>query len=86
MIVLNKQPKEMKSQLGVNRPLSGQLQKYTNVVKGWQPRWFTVHAETGTLSYYLCDGEAAQPSQTPRGEVISKLFINNVFLDKYSIM
>ncbi|XP_055912398.1 oxysterol-binding protein-related protein 11 [Eupeodes corollae] len=35
--------------------LSGKLCKYTNVMKGWQYRWFTVDAQAGTLSYYLCD-------------------------------
>jgi hypothetical protein len=32
---------------------SGQLSKFTNVVKGWQPRWFTL--ESGRLDYYLTD-------------------------------
>lgn len=56
--------------------LSGQLYKYTNVVKGWQYRWFTVDAQAGTISYYLCDQqtneEGHQPSvigNSPRGQV-----------------
>lgn len=31
----------------------GQLYKYTNVVKGWQHRWFIVDPREGTLSYFL---------------------------------
>lgn len=31
----------------------GQLYKYTNVVKGWQYRWFILDPIEGTLSYYL---------------------------------
>jgi len=31
----------------------GQLFKYTNVVKGWQHRWFIVDPREGTLSYFL---------------------------------
>uniref|UniRef100_A0A0K8TSN8 Putative oxysterol-binding protein-related protein 11 n=1 Tax=Tabanus bromius TaxID=304241 RepID=A0A0K8TSN8_TABBR len=54
--------------------LSGQLCKYTNVVKGWQYRWFTVDAQAGTLSYYLCDSsnDESTPNiigNSPRGKV-----------------
>ncbi|XP_077301699.1 oxysterol-binding protein-related protein 11 isoform X2 [Arctopsyche grandis] len=60
----------LKTVLSPNRQLSGQLQKYTNVMKGWQLRWFTVDAETGILSYYLCEGpgDTVVPGQPPRGE------------------
>lgn len=53
------------------RPLSGQLYKYTNVMKGWQQRWFAVDPDTGVLSYYLVDGpgDTVQPGQAARGEV-----------------
>lgn len=43
--------------------MSGQLSKYTNVVKGWQYRWFTVDAHAGTISYYLC--ETTNDDSTP---------------------
>ena len=33
----------------------GQLNKFTNVVKGWQYRWFVLTPETGNLDYYLMD-------------------------------
>jgi len=33
----------------------GQLNKFTNVVKGWQYRWFVLSGETGNLDYYLMD-------------------------------
>uniref|UniRef100_A0AAG5DMT9 PH domain-containing protein n=1 Tax=Anopheles atroparvus TaxID=41427 RepID=A0AAG5DMT9_ANOAO len=61
--------------LSMNRQqLSGQLYKYTNVVKGWQYRWFSVDAQSGLLSYYLCepagdDASSHIESSTPRGQV-----------------
>lgn len=33
----------------------GQLYKFTNVVKGWQYRWFVLDSESGTLEYFLMD-------------------------------
>jgi len=64
---------------GVRHPLNGILYKYTNVVKGWQYRWFTVDPRTGILSYYLYDsstivGEDVPPpshilNAAPRGQV-----------------
>ena len=32
--------------------LEGQLQKWTNPLKGWQPRWFCVDKQQGVLHYY----------------------------------
>ncbi|XP_058833332.1 oxysterol-binding protein-related protein 11 [Topomyia yanbarensis] len=61
--------------LKMNRQqLSGQLYKYTNVVKGWQYRWFTVDAQAGLLSYYLCEpsNDDSNPhiiGNSPRGQV-----------------
>lgn len=37
----------------MNQHFSGQLSKYTNVVKGWQYRWFQLDPATGMLHYYL---------------------------------
>ena len=34
------------------QPLEGQLYKYTNVMKGFQYRWFVVDPESGCLGYY----------------------------------
>ncbi|CAB4059225.1 OSBPL9_10_11 [Lepeophtheirus salmonis] len=34
------------------RAFEGQLNKFTNLVKGWQYRWMILDPETGTLSYY----------------------------------
>lgn len=42
----------------------GQLFKYTNVVKGWCPRWFILEPRTGFLDYYLSENEM---NQKPRG-------------------
>lgn len=37
----------------LRQPYEGQLIKFTNVVKGWQGRWFILNPEIGTLEYYL---------------------------------
>lgn len=37
----------------MNQKFSGQLLKYTNVVKRWQHRWFVLDPSTGMLHYYL---------------------------------
>uniref|UniRef100_A0A182Y9F0 PH domain-containing protein n=1 Tax=Anopheles stephensi TaxID=30069 RepID=A0A182Y9F0_ANOST len=56
--------------LSMNRQqLSGQLYKYTNVY-----RWFSVDAQGGLLSYYLCEPAAEDPNthivgSAPRGQV-----------------
>ncbi|XP_014280701.1 oxysterol-binding protein-related protein 11 isoform X1 [Halyomorpha halys] len=42
----------------------GQLSKYTNVMKGWQFRWFILDPKTGILSYFLNENER---KQNPRG-------------------
>lgn len=31
----------------------GQLLKYTNMVKGWQTRWFVLDPHSGTLDYFM---------------------------------
>ncbi|XP_057290683.1 oxysterol-binding protein-related protein 11-like [Hydractinia symbiolongicarpus] len=33
--------------------MEGQLSKFTNLMKGWQFRWFVLDPEKGTLTYYL---------------------------------
>lgn len=50
------------------RQFSGQLYKYTNVMKGWQYRYFTVDGSAGLLHYYLCEGEKPEGT-VPRGSV-----------------
>jgi len=40
------------------QPLEGQLYKYTNVMKGWQYRWFVLNPDVGRLEYFevsLCN-------------------------------
>ena len=37
----------------------GQLNKFTNVMKGWQWRWFVVRPETGILDYHLMEDTTA---------------------------
>ncbi|XP_044735606.1 oxysterol-binding protein-related protein 11 [Chrysoperla carnea] len=53
------------------RHYSGQLYKYTNVMKGWQYRFFTLDPQAGTLQYYLCEGGEKIVSENgqPRGSV-----------------
>ncbi|GBM05865.1 Oxysterol-binding protein-related protein 11 [Araneus ventricosus] len=45
-------------------PLEGQLYKYTNVMKGWQYRWFIITPDTGMLEYYMLD---ERKKSRPRG-------------------
>ncbi len=33
--------------------MEGQLSKFTNLMKGWQNRWFVLDPEQGTLAYFL---------------------------------
>ena len=33
--------------------MEGQLYKYTNVMKGWQYRWFMMDPNKGTLEYFM---------------------------------
>ena len=41
-----------------SQPMEGQLYKYTNVVKGWQYRWFMMDPHKGTLEYYMVSSSA----------------------------
>jgi hypothetical protein len=49
---------DVTQQIGDNelrRRFEGQLSKFTNVVKGWQFRWFVLDPESGRLEYYLLE-------------------------------
>ncbi|XP_069693111.1 oxysterol-binding protein-related protein 11-like isoform X2 [Periplaneta americana] len=50
----------------LRQQFEGQLCKYTNVMKGWQFRWFVLDPETGVLDYFLNESER---KQRPRGSV-----------------
>jgi hypothetical protein len=39
----------------MRQPFEGQLNKFTNVMKGWQYRWFVLNPERGQLEYYLLE-------------------------------
>lgn len=39
--------------LKLRQPYEGQLSKYTNVMKGWQFRWFVLNPDKGILDYYM---------------------------------
>ncbi|MCL4125044.1 UNVERIFIED_CONTAM: hypothetical protein GTU68_030899, partial [Idotea baltica] len=41
----------------LKQPYQGTLIKFTNVVKGWQSRWFILDPERGSLEYYLSEGD-----------------------------
>ncbi|CAG2120068.1 unnamed protein product [Medioppia subpectinata] len=46
------------------QPIEGQLSKYTNVVKGWQYRWFVLNPTRGTLEYHMLE---ERKKSHPRG-------------------
>ncbi len=55
---------------GSDAVFEGQLNKFTNVVKGWQYRWFVLNRETGHLEYYLMESSTRDPQKrgrSPRG-------------------
>ena len=51
------------SENDLRRRFEGQLNKFTNVVKGWQYRWFILDPESGRLEYYLIEVPAILFSQ-----------------------
>lgn len=48
-------------------PLDGILSKYTNVMKGWQNRYFMLNPQQGVLEYHVSQAEAFGTSHRPRG-------------------
>ncbi|KAI9587043.1 oxysterol-binding protein-related protein 11 [Glossina fuscipes] len=56
---------------GVRHQLNGLLCKYTNVMKGWQYRWFSVDPQSGVLSYYLIDSTSSGDDVHPPAHVLS---------------
>ena len=58
---------ESKDQLepAIQEPIMGNLLKWTNVVKGWQLRYFLLSPETGMLHYYLSEDRVTEG--VPRG-------------------
>ncbi|XP_057684031.1 oxysterol-binding protein-related protein 10 [Corythoichthys intestinalis] len=53
-------------QLGRRRQLEGVLSKYTNLIQGWQNRYFVLDPDSGLLLYYV--NEQGR-SQKPRGSL-----------------
>lgn len=49
----------------MRQPLEGQLFKYTNVMKGWQYRWFVLNPDLGKLEYF--EKEDHKKFSRPRG-------------------
>ena len=50
----------------LRQPIQGQLSKYTNVVKGWQYRWFVLTPERVMLEYFERE---EYKNQRPRGTI-----------------
>ncbi|XP_048580502.1 oxysterol-binding protein-related protein 11 isoform X2 [Nematostella vectensis] len=48
------------------QPMEGQLMKWTNYMKGWQYRWFTLDPDAGIFDYYV---DKEKMKQGPRGSV-----------------
>ncbi|KAM7449976.1 hypothetical protein ABFA07_002343 [Porites harrisoni] len=48
------------------KPSEGQLSKWTNLMKGWQFRWFTLDPHSGLLEYYV---DKEKKKLGPRGSV-----------------
>lgn len=46
---------------GGSGTLEGTLSKWTNVMKGWQYRFFVLDENAGLLSYYTVSGCSAPP-------------------------
>lgn len=45
--------------------LEGTLNKWTNVMKGWQYRWFVLDENAGLLSYYTVSVVGARAALAP---------------------
>ncbi|XP_028407493.1 oxysterol-binding protein-related protein 11-like [Dendronephthya gigantea] len=52
----------------LRQKMEGQLSKWTNLMKGWQYRWFVLNSETGHLEYYVDKSKWTHGSE-PRGSV-----------------
>lgn len=46
-------PSNLFNQEAKSDTTEGLLYKYTNVVKGWQYRWFLLTCSRGTLEYFM---------------------------------
>jgi len=57
----------------LRRKWEGQLNKFTNVVKGWQYRWFVLQPDSGQLQYFLLEEKTGRcrGSQHLAGGVVS---------------
>lgn len=51
--------------------MEGSLSKWTNVMKGWQYRWFVLDENAGLLSYYTVSDVPTYLSKFYRVAVIS---------------
>ena len=66
----------MKEVKEVQSRQEGQLSKFTNVVKGWQYRWFVLEPETGQLDYYLPEDRARSRGSQVSGMAATYLSVD----------
>ena len=52
--------KNLVAEAELRRRWEGQLNKFTNVVKGWQYRWFVLDPSVGVLEYYLLEDRSGK--------------------------
>ena len=53
--ILTKEVFKKENNVGISlrQITEGQLLKYTNMMKGWQNRWFVLDPHTGMLEYFM---------------------------------
>lgn len=55
--------------------MEGQLLKYTNVMKGWQTRWFLLDPDSGMLEYFEVSWQFADLSLIPSALLPPPLYL-----------
>ncbi|RDD41793.1 Oxysterol-binding protein-related protein 11 [Trichoplax sp. H2] len=67
ILAVMQRAKTFEEQTVMSKVYEGSLLKYTNVVKGWQNRWFVLDFQKGTLTYFLTEDKRKQ--NNPRGSL-----------------
>ena len=71
--MLTEETTSTSTQAELRRRWEGQLNKFTNVVKGWQYRWFVLEPDCGKLQYFLLEEKTSgkcRGSQSLAGGVV----------------
>nr|CAB3264581.1 oxysterol-binding protein-related protein 11-like [Phallusia mammillata] len=66
----SKDPGITKMDVSALVPFDGRLSKYTNVMKGWQNRYFLLNPQNGILEYFVNQSEALSAHYKPRGSLV----------------